>query len=93
VVIRRVGVSNACHVVISKAVVESLYWKQTRTVMKYQICLPLIDIPSECWIPNLDCIVWWKFVYGKIACLGELFSIVFITASYGRCLLFGQTYT
>lgn len=49
--------------------------------MKYQLCLSLIDVPSECWIPNLDCIVWWKFVYGKIACLGEWFIIVFMTVS------------
>jgi hypothetical protein len=93
VVIRRVGGNNACHVVTAKAVVESLCWKQTRTVMKYQLCLSLIDILSEFWIPNLDCIVWWRFVYDKIACLGEWFSIGFMTASFGGCLLFGQTYT
>jgi len=92
VVIRRVGGSIACHVMIAKAVVESLCWKQTRTVMKYQLCLSLIDLPSECLIPNLDCIVWWKFVYGKIACLGEWFIIVFMTAFFGSCLLSGQTY-
>lgn len=91
-VIRRVGGSIACHVVIAKAVVESLCWKQTRTVTKYQLCLCLIDIPSECWIPNLDCIVWWKFVCGKIDCSGEWFIVVFMTALFGSCLLSGQSY-
>jgi hypothetical protein len=49
--------------------------------------MSLIDILSDCWIPVLDCILWWKFVYGKIDCLGEGFIIVFMTAVFRSCLL------